>query len=371
MSPRGVAAAAGLWLALHALMALHYVDETSAPLASLAVLGAVVGATAWAARPLLGPDAALSLRTAVVLASVPVLASVVVSSVVDAGSLPGYANWWPGAVGPLLAALVMRGHRWIAVVSAVLACAAMVVLVLERFEDTARAPVVAVALAVPPVLWTTAAIGVRWLLRRADSSVELYSAAVDDSVRRQAEADSAERVRSERERRLREDVVPVLAAVVDGDAGDQRLRNLLRSLESGLRDDIRGRRLLDAAVRREVGRARADGVRVVLVDDDESVLPDADAVLARRCVLAALRTLRSGDLSARLPSEDGTLLTIVVQSSGDAAAAAEAVTVAGGGRAVVDLDGGDLFVELPSGLRSRVGVAEAGRGWDEAPGRSP
>lgn len=345
LSPRGVAAAAGLWLVPHVLQAIHYLDETSAPAASLVALAMVVAATAWVARPLLGHDPALSLGAAVGLGAVPVLASVVVCSVLASASLPGYGNWWPGAVGPLLAGLVMRGHRSVAVASAGLSCSAMVALVLARFEDAQRAPVVAVSLVVPPVLWTTAAIGVRWLLRRADDSVELYAAVRHDSVRRETEAGSAKRVRQERERRLREDVVPVLAAVANGDAGDQLLRARLGSLESSLRDDIRGRRLLDSGVRREVGRARADGVRVVLVDDHEGVLADADVELARRCVVAALRALRSGDLSARLPGGAGTLVTIVVQSGG-AAAAAAAVTAEAGAGAVVDLVEDDLFVEV-------------------------
>lgn len=74
-------------------------------------------------------------------------------------------------------------------------------------------------------------------------------------MRRETEVGSAERVRQERERRLREDVVPVLAAVANGDAGDQLLRARLGSLESSLRDGIRGRRLLDSGVRSEAAGA--------------------------------------------------------------------------------------------------------------------
>ena len=348
ISTRGVAAAAGLWVAIHALMALLHLKETSAPLASLTALILVLAATAWAAAPLLGYAPWLSVRAALALGAVPVLASVSVTGVVDGPSLPGYGSWWPGAVGPLLAALVLRGHRWVAAGSATLACAAMVALVFVRFDDTDRAPVVAVTLVVPPVLWTTAAIGVRWLLDRAEGSVERYTLSRDDSRRREEQASATERSRTAHERRLREDVVPVLEAAATGDADDRVLRDRFAALERSLRDDFRRRRLLDADVRREVERARSDGVRVSLADDCEGPLTDAEADLARRCVLATLAALEAGELSARLPGGQGTLLTIVV-ATGDVSACSAAVATVAGERALVDADGGDLFVQVPRG----------------------
>lgn len=354
ISPRGVAAAAALWVSLHALMALVYAPEFDPPAPSLAVLALVLGASAWIARPLLGAAPGLPSAEAWALAAVPVIASATVTTTLLPTSLPGYANWWPGAVGPLLAGLVMRRHRIAGVGSAGLACAVMVVVVMARFPDAGRAPVVAVALVVPPVLWTSAALGVRWLLDRAEGSVQTYSASEASSVRRSATATAGERARAERERRLAEDVVPVLAAVARGllPGDDPGLRTRLSRLERSLRDDIRGRRLLDARVRQEVVRARDSGVRVMLTDDREEALPDGEAELARQCVLAALSVLRRGTLSARLPAHEAGLLTLVVQSSPAAVAAAAAgVLAVAGRRAVTDADGEDLFVQVlsPSG----------------------
>lgn len=348
ISGEGIAVAGTLWLGIHAIMAVGHLDEFSTPLLSLTALFLVILSTVWAARPLLGFPSALSFLCATGLACVPVLACVVVTTTLQPESLAGYGNWWPGAVGPLLASLVFRRHAVAALLAATTSCAAMVMIVLTRFAESDRAAEVAVALVVPPVMWTATALAVRCLLGRTESKIEKFDATCQLAELRLVAACSAERSRREREQRLRNEIVPALTSVARGFSfDDHALRERLRALESELRDDIRGRRLLDGDVRREVARARSDGVLVALVDDYDGAREAADVELARRCVRAALRNLDRGTLSARLPADGSTVLVMAVQATGTTMArVASAVLVIAGPRTEVDAGEEDLLMTI-------------------------
>lgn len=348
ISRKGIAVACTLWLGIHAIMAVGHLDEFSTPLLSLIALLLVILSTVWAARPLLGFPGALSLPCVTGLACVPVLACVVVTTTLQPEFLAGYGNWWPGAVGPLLASLVLRRHAVAALLAATTSCAAMVMIVLTRFADSDRAAEVAVALVVPPVMWTATALAVRCLLGRAETKIEKFEAMSQLAELRLEAACSADRSRREREQRLRNEIVPALTSVAQGFSfDDQALRGRLRVLETELRDDIRGRRLLDSDVRREVARARSDGVLVVLADDYDGTREAADIELARRCVRATLRNLDQGTLSARLPTDATTLLLMAVQATGATMTQVARVVMAiAGPRTEVDAGEEDLLMTI-------------------------
>lgn len=364
VSGKGLFLAGSLWVAIHAQAAILHLAEFTAPLMSLAALALVIASTAWAARPLLGVQGVLSHPQAAGLGCVPVVASLVVTTTLQPAELSGYGNWWPGAVGPLLATLVYRRHAIAAVLAAAISCASMVAVVFSRFPDGERATQVAVALIVPPVTWTAAAIVVRWLLERSETRIEQFDAARHYEGLKLEATQLADRSRRDRERRLREDVVPTLTHVMRGFPDDETFQWRIRKLEAGLRDDIRGRRLIDPHVRCAVSLARKAGIDVSLADDDEHVLDDTDIELARQCVLATLRGLDRGTVSARLPADGATLLVIAIQATDSAMSRiASAVVAIAGSRTVVEAGEGDLILTIGS-CQTRHTPEVPGRGMN-------
>lgn len=141
---------------------------------------------------------------------------------------------------------------------------------------------------------------------------------------KQAELDAFDRERQRRLSHASRIATPVLARIVDqGGELDERCRAECGVLEQALRDEIRGRRLLNDAVRNVVAMHRRRGALVQVLDDGglERTDPDAlDALLDE--VARRLEPLRSSRIVIRTSHpESDTAITIVASTPDETAVA--------------------------------------------------
>jgi len=115
------------------------------------------------------------------------------------------------------------------------------------------------------------------------------------------------------------------------------------NLEAGIRDEIRGRKLLNDAVRKEVMQARRRGATVTLLDEggiDDLAEDDLERVL--NALADAIRGSDADKVIARTVSEGSSVAVTVVglRSAGDFSSSALGVNSA-------DDDEVDLWLEIP------------------------
>ena len=154
-----------------------------------------------------------------------------------------------------------------------------------------------------------------------------------DRVAKEIEKFNAERVESEAllaatsaarlERQDRIDsalkgALPMLTRIRDAD-GDLTENDAAeaRILESSLRDEIRGRQLLNDSVRFEVNLARLRGVEVILLD--EGGLADLDAEHVQELlgqVAKSVRSVTEGKVTVRAPKGEDWHITIAAMRQG-------------------------------------------------------
>lgn len=216
-----------------------------------------------------GRTVVVPLWAAAVATGVGLSMILLVSSVLDPGRPGGngYATWYVAAVGTLMTIAVTRRRTLLA------------------WLGTGILVVHTVMWAGPAALGTLGVIGsVSWVAVAHIMSVTLERAARDSERLARAEREAVaweaaqEAYLGERRARLEETrrvALPLLTRIVaaDGDLDAAGRRECLR-LEATLRDEIRGRNLLDDRVRRELRHAREGGVEVALLD--EGGLDDAE-----------------------------------------------------------------------------------------------
>jgi hypothetical protein len=215
--------------------------------------------------------------------------SLLVTSELDPGSNNGYATWHVASIGTLMTITAARRREWtawagvafLAVQSVVWAAGALEpgeTLLLVGLQQAAEIGVTG------SVVWVSFSIVIARALARAGRDAEKLVLAERAAVDWQAAQDAHF---TERARRLDEAsrlAGPTLRRIVlsGGDLTVEE-REEARLLEAGLRDEIRGRRLLNDDVRREVLAARRRGTTVSLLDEgtmDELPEVDVDRVLA-------------------------------------------------------------------------------------------
>ena len=132
-------------------------------------------------------------------------------------------------------------------------------------------------------------------------------------------ADSA--IRQERSERIAatlERAVPILWTIASGNfsAEDRREATVL---EAELRDEIRGRMLLNSKLKASVRSARSRGVEVVVLDEGGlSDLGELDRELLRNRLASELDAIDSGRVTIRSPQLAGVRATFVASRAGTA-----------------------------------------------------
>lgn len=228
----------------------------------------------------------------------------------------GDAHWYIGAAGCLLVLTMVRrrsAHAWIGT-GLVLA---------QALVSAGPAGVLDVG-AATMALWVAAAyFGVRALLH-AMRDIHQFARSEREAVEWQAAQDAHHFERQVRLTQTSRVALPMLRhiAEVDGDL-DEDARAECRVLEQTIRDEIRGRRLLNEALRDQVIAHRRRGAFVQVLDDGG--LDDIDPVLMEPVldrVAEAVSALHSDRIIIRTaPKGSDKALTVVAITIDETAAA--------------------------------------------------
>lgn len=238
---------------------------------------------------------------------------VLVNSQIDSSFAGTYATWYVAAVATLMAATAIRQQRFISW----LGLGIMVVQVIAWGgvgSITTTGIVGAVALVFAGQAIST---GLSRTAREAkafadQAALEAAEMAATTAVREQRKAQSAQTLRQ---------ALPILRRIAEakGDLSDSD-RHEARLLESELRDEIRGRNLMNDRTRDAIRRARQRGVEVIVLDEGGL---DAVEAVQRESLLnqaaEAMDACESGRLTLRSPSNDKYLVTLVCMRPGASA----------------------------------------------------
>ncbi|MWV50605.1 hypothetical protein GRS96_15130 [Rathayibacter sp. VKM Ac-2803] len=311
------ALAAGFSL-YHVVLAFFSYRSTPPSTADLVAVGLYVAATIVA----LWPGTAIRMQALVgfSMTAVAVALPLLVAPSLDPGASNGYSTWYIAAVGTLMTIVCAR-RRPIA------AWAGMAFLIVHTTIWAGP-----VALATLGVVGGLAWVGIAQLLiielGRASSEARVLEAAerAAASWRAAEEAHLSEReVRLEQTRAIASDMLRRIAT--SGSELSDEERRECGLLEASVRDEIRGRRLLDDEVRRLVLDARRRGVTVSVLDDgglDRTSEEESGRVLSE--LAQALGGIREGvdRIVVRTASQDSPSAVTVVglRTAGDGSAGA-------------------------------------------------
>lgn len=332
--PRRLILALGaLFSAYHIVLGVYSLDIPRSPWPSIAAMVAYAVATIislWPTSPT-RMSMWLSFFNVAVAAALPLL----VGSQLD-GTSPnnGYATWYVAAVGTLMTITAARKRQtmaWIGV-------GFLVVHTVIWAGPGALGSIGAIG----SVVWVAAAVLLSRALAKAGRDARQYGFAEREATEWQAaqEAHLYERkVRLAYTNRL---AAPMLRRIVlrDGNLTEMQ-RQECRYLEAAVRDEIRGRKLLNDAVRRAVMAARRRGAIVTLLD--EGGIDDLDAkcldAILNRAAAAISRTTADKIILRTAADGSSTAVTVVGLSSAD-------TSVSALGQDAPD-DEVDLWLEIP------------------------
>ncbi len=232
---------------------------------------------------------------------------------ISAGETGTYASWYVGGMGVLLGIAAIRGEALVAWVSA-----ALVVTVVVQAAGPAG---IGNSGVVGMVVLIAAGQATARALRRADREVEELQRA---EILAEAATISAEAAGVERRERLQKVLtraLPALSYISSTNATlDAKERGAFLQLEASLRDDIRGRHLVNDEVADAARLARQRGVQVLLMDEGglDGVSDDIRTnVLAQ--VASALNSVIEGKVVVRSPKGEKWLVTVAATRPGTSA----------------------------------------------------
>ena len=226
------------------------------------------------------------------------------------GHTDPYSTWYVGGMSALLGVLAARGQA----IQAWLAAFGVAWLVVME-DGLARLGEVGIE---GMVILIAAASATAFALKRADREVielqESEIAAAEAIIRSEA-AGQERRIRLQN---VLERALPSLSFIAanKGNVSEEYKETLLQ-LEAGLRDDIRGRYLLNDSVRQAASNARDRGVEVLILDEGGlSDVRDEQLEHILEKVVAALNSVSSGKVVVRSPRGEKWLVTIMATRPG-------------------------------------------------------
>ncbi|WP_150306957.1 hypothetical protein [Planctomonas psychrotolerans] len=305
---------AGLFSGYHILLGLVSLPGTASPVPALVAMGLYAVATVlslWPKSPTLMPRWLAAFNLAVCVA-----VTLLVTSQLDPDRSIGNMTWHVAAVGTLMTITSTRRQQAFAWAGVFFLVAQSVL-----WTDLGNVPKLGV---IGSVLWVAVSHMLARALAKAGRDARQFALAEREATDWQA---AQEAHLFERQFRLRQTstmALPMLRRIVErnGDLNEQERQECLY-LEGGIRDEIRGRKLLNDAVRREVMEARRRGTVVTLLDEggiDDLDETEMERVLNR--LASAIRSTRTDKLIARtVPEGSATAVTVVgVSMSGDGSA---------------------------------------------------
>jgi len=248
--------------------------------------------------------------------AVCVVIPILVTSQLDASKDNGYATWYVAAVGTLMTICAVRRRQVVAWVGVGFLAVQTVV--------WAGPGALAGLGVVGSVVWVGVAVVISGSLAKAGRDALQFARAEREATEWQAAQEAHVMERQLRLRQTYRVAAPMLAEIVrrGGDLTEAERREC-RYLEGAIRDEIRGRRLLNDDVRREVMDARRRGVVVSLLDEggiDDLDPRGLESVLHR--LAGASRGTTTDKLIIRtVPRSSETAVTVVgLRMSDDGAA---------------------------------------------------
>ncbi|MFM7014215.1 MAG: hypothetical protein ACKOXT_04425 [Actinomycetota bacterium] len=220
------------------------------------------------------------------------------------------ATWYVTGIATLLAINAIRQHKIIAWIGfGVLTIQIISWGGFEVFFNAGLAGALGLVVAAHAI-----SVGLENSSREASGYLELAKSTAATSAVETA-------IRAERSTRLNntlQGAMPILKKIANGEIGE-REREEARLLEADLRDEIRGRMLLNPRLKLAVRSARSRGVEVVLLDEGglEGV-SEENAEAYRDRLSDELEKIREGRVTIRAPHQDRHKVTFVASRSGTA-----------------------------------------------------
>ena len=221
-----------------------------------------------------------------------------------------YASWYVGGMGVLFGILAIRGQARLAWMAGLL----VAVVVVQAAGFGAIGPSGLVGM----VVLIAAGQATARSLARADREV---AALQETELATESAIVSAAAAASVRRTRLREVLRKALPELSFITANGGRLtpehRTRLLQLEASLRDDIRGRNLLNERVRLAVQDAREKGVQVLLLDEGGLDAADPELMSALLDQVAdAIASVATGKIVIRAPRGEEWMVTVMATRPG-------------------------------------------------------
>jgi hypothetical protein len=229
----------------------------------------------------------------------------------EAGRLQPFATWSLGGLGALMAVLVVRRRS-------IVAWSGIAMLFLQSVIWIGPEPTLSLG-AVGSALWVGGAQIIVLLIDRAAVETAQLTALQREASEWLATQEGRRRERRVRVQRALAVAGPVLSRTIkaDGDLDDDE-RLQARLAEGRLRDELRGPRLLDDAVRRVLEDVRRSGSHVTFLDEGGLDGLDERELAAIRAELAdVLDGVRSERLYIRTSTHPDTAVTVVGRSRHD------------------------------------------------------
>ena len=334
---------AALFSGYHVILGLYSINEPASSVPILVAMGLYVVATMaslWPSSPM-----RMSLPLALFNVAVSAALPLIVGSQLDgsSGNL-GYATWYVAAIGTLMTITATRKRPQLALLG-------VAVLVIHSVIWAGIGELGGLGV-IGSVVWVVAAAVLSRALVKASRDTRQYSRAEREASGWHAaqEAHLYERqVRLTQTMRL---AMPMLRRISESNGqltADEQQE--CRFLEAAIRDEIRGRRLLNHAVREQVMAARRRGASVTLLDEggiDDLGGVALDDVLGTLAL--ALEQTGADKIIVRTAADSATVaVTVVGLSSPDPAVSALGPDSAGD-------DEVNLWLEIPRQITPAASV---------------
>jgi len=170
------------------------------------------------------------------------------------------------------------------------------------------------------LVFVLAGLGVSRGLARTTREMAKFKAKEVESRSKIAEMEAASLERQQRLSQVLGTAVPLLSVIKDMTSPlDEELKQSAKIVEATLRDNLRGRDLLNLAMTNEVQRLRNLGVEVLILDEGgtESLTSAERNELLNKAV-TALQVVTQGRVTIRSPKADEFKLTVVATTPGQA-----------------------------------------------------
>lgn len=309
--PRGlILSLAALFSLYHVILAFYSLDAPTSPVPPLIAIGLYALATVlslWPTSP-----ARMSWWLGCFNVAVCIAVPLLVCSQLDGSADNGYATWYVAAVGTLMTITATRRR-------AVLAWGGVGVLFVHTIVWAGPGALASMGV-IGSVVWVVIAVMLSRSLAKAGRDARQFGLAEREATEWQA---AQEAHLYERQARLAQTVrlaAPMLRRIIhENGALSEGQRQECRYLEGAIRDEIRGRKLLNDAVRREVMSARRRGATVTLLD--EGGIDDLDGTeleVVLNALADAMAATSAATIIARTAADgSGTAVTVVGIKSPD------------------------------------------------------